>query len=325
MATVLVTGGAGYVGSHVCKALALAGHLPVTYDNLSRGHRSAVKWGPLETGDLLDRQNLDAVIKKHSPTAVMHFAAYALVGESVKHPDMYFRNNVDGSTNLLDSMAQAGVKNIVFSSSCAVYGEPESTPISESTLEQPVNPYGETKLIVEKNLRERTNTQDLSWCALRYFNAAGADPGNEIGEDHEPETHLIPNVLRAASGDREFIVNGNNFPTDDGTCVRDFVHVTDIADAHVKALTLMSESAFSEVINLGTGRGYSIMQVLEAAEHITGHKVTFRVGEPREGDPPVLIADNKKVREILKWHPKRSRLDIMIDDAWRWIKRDRDS
>ena len=256
MTTVLVTGVAGYVGSHACKALALAGYTPVTYDNLSRGHRDAVKWGPLEVGDLLDGQRLAEVFAAHKPDAVMHFAALALVSESVAMPELYFRNNVEGSRTLLESMKSADVRRIVFSSTCAIYGIPETVPIPETERAKPINPYGESKLRVEQMLTALATTDGFSSIALRYFNAAGADPDGEIGEDHDPEPHLIPNVLSAAAGGPSLTVHGDNYPTEDGTCVRDYVHVADIAAAHVAALDILRNPGQTFAANLGTGTGY---------------------------------------------------------------------
>ncbi len=322
MVAVLVTGGAGYIGSHACKALARAGYTPVTFDNLSRGHRSAVKWGPFEEGELLDQQRLDEVMAKHNPAAVMHFAAFAYVGESISHTEMYFRNNVEGSRALLDAMKAAEVKRIVFSSTCAVYGTPENLPIGESTPTNPINPYGETKLSVERMLRERENTDAVSWVALRYFNAAGADPEGDIGENHDPETHLIPTVLSAAKGQTKLVINGKDYPTEDGTCVRDYIHVNDLASAHLAALDFLDSRNESHALNLGTGEGYSILQVIRAAERVTGQSIAFKIGDPRPGDPPILVADSSSAKQILRWRPQRSELQTMIADAWQWIQRE---
>ena len=320
MVTVLVTGGAGYIGSHACKALAQVGYTPVTYDNLSRGHRSAVKWGPFEHGDLLDGDRLTEVLSVHKPHAVMHFAALALVGESVDHPDLYFRNNVDGSRMLLEAMIRAEVSKIVFSSTCAVYGLPNRVPISETAPLNPINPYGETKLKVEQMLAKHQESGALSYLALRYFNAAGADPDGDIGEDHDPEPHLIPRVLSAATGKGSLVVNGNEYPTPDGTCIRDYIHVTDLALAHMAALNLLESNSGSRALNLGTGKGYSIMEVIESAEKVTGQSISFQIGEPRPGDPPALVADSRQAQSVLEWQPERSDLDTMIADAWRWIQ-----
>ncbi|MBT4741465.1 MAG: UDP-glucose 4-epimerase GalE [Rhodospirillaceae bacterium] len=320
MATILVTGGAGYVGSHACKALAAAGHTPVTYDNLIRGHDTAVKWGPLEVGDILDSERLSQVIEKHDPDAVMHFAALALVSESVENPELYLRNNVEGSRNLLDAMKSAGIRKLVFSSTCAIYGIPEEIPIPESEPTKPISPYGESKLLVENMLAERAASDGLSSFALRYFNAAGADPDCEIGEDHDPEPHLVPNVLAAAMDGSRLTVHGNTYPTKDGTCVRDYVHVNDLAAAHILALSALDENAKTQFANLGTGSGFSVMQVIKAAENVTGKTIHFDIGPARLGDPPTLIANGAYAREALGWEPKRSDLNTLIADAWRWTK-----
>lgn len=319
MAKVLVTGGAGYVGSHVCKALAAAGHIPITYDNLFRGHRSAVKWGPLEVGDLLDPDQLSQVIHKHSPDSVMHFAALALVAESVENPELYFRNNVEGSRNLLDAMKFAGIKKLVFSSTCAIYGVPDKIPVSESESAKPISPYGESKLQVERMLAERATSDGLSSYALRYFNAAGADPDCEIGEEHDPEPHLIPNVLAAAAGGSRLTVHGNKYPTEDGTCVRDYIHVNDLASAHLMALGAIGDAAGTVCTNLGTGAGYSVLQIIKAAERVTGKTISYDVGEARPGDPAQLIADATQAQTLLRWKPRRSDIDTIVSDAWKWM------
>src|SRR5207302_1259202 len=261
--TILVTGGAGYVGGHACKALAGAGYRPVVYDNLSRGHREAVRWGPLVEGDLHDRARLVAALREHGIGAVMHFAAFAYVGESVTEPEIYYRNNVGGTLALLAAMREAAVGTIVFSSTCAVYGIPDRLPIGETTAKAPLNPYGETKLAIERALHWYAGAYDLRFAALRYFNAAGADIDGEIGEEHEPETHLIPRVLRAALGTGEPVeVYGTDYPTPDGTAIRDYIHVTDLADAHVRALLYLSAGGDSAAVNLGTGQGCSVRPVI---------------------------------------------------------------
>ncbi|MEQ9109290.1 MAG: UDP-glucose 4-epimerase GalE [Rhodospirillaceae bacterium] len=318
MAIILVTGGAGYVGSHACKALAAADHTPVTFDNLSYGHREAVKWGPLEVGDLLEREKLAEVIARYKPVAVMHFAALAIVSESISQPERYFLNNVEGTRNLLDEMKAANIRRLVFSSTCAVYGIPETIPISESESAKPISPYGESKLRVEQMLKLRQESDGLSSFALRYFNAAGADADGDIGEDHDPEPHLIPNVLKAASGDGNLVVCGDTYPTEDGTCVRDYIHVSDLADAHVLALNFLEKKQTTAVANLGTGTGYSVLEVIKEAERVTGKKIPFEVGPARPGDPPSLIANGAYARDLLKWVPRRSDLHTLISDAWRW-------
>lgn len=319
MATILVTGGAGYVGSHACKALAHAGHVPVTYDNLMRGHRELVKWGPLEVGDISDRARLDQVIARHRPAAVMHFAALTLVNESVAQPDLYHRNNVGGTTCLLEAMDAADVKAIVVSSSAGVYGVPTQVPVAETQACNPVNPYGETKLAMERML---ARARGVSWIALRYFNAAGADPEGDTGEWHEPEQHLIPLMLDVALGRAgALIINGEDYPTPDGTCVRDYVHVTDLADAHVRALDFVFGGPRSIAINLGTTSGYSVRQVIETGRAVTGRKIPVTVGSRRAGDAPALVADARRAHEVLGWTPRRSDIATQIQDAWAWHQR----
>lgn len=321
MAVVLVTGGAGYVGSHACKALAAAGHTPVTYDNLSRGHREAVKWGPLEVGDLLEKDRLAEVMARHNPIAVMHFAALAIVSESVSHPERYFLNNVEGTGNLLDEMKAANIRRLVFSSTCAIYGIPDTVPISESESAKPISPYGKSKLRVEQMLSSRKKSDGLSSIALRYFNAAGADSDGDIGEDHDPEPHLIPNVLNAASGKQTLTVYGDTYQTSDGTCIRDYIHVSDLADAHVLALNLLENESTTTFANLGTGTGFSVLEVIREGERVTGKAIPFNVGPARAGDPPSLIANGAYARDLLGWTPKRSDLTTLIADAWHWHNR----
>jgi UDP-arabinose 4-epimerase len=315
---VLVTGGAGYIGSHACKALAAAGFTPVAYDNLARGFEWAVKWGPLERGDILDRARLDAAIARHRPVAVMHFAALAYVGESVADPALYYRNNVVGALTLLDAMRDGGVGRIVFSSTCATYGPQGAGPIAETAAQSPVSPYGASKLMIEQALKDYAAAYGLRAAALRYFNAAGADPEGEIGEAHEPETHLIPLVLEAAANGAVLTINGNDYPTTDGTCVRDYVHVADLADAHVKALASLEHSPGFGAFNLGTGRGLSNLEIVAAARAVTGRDVTLRFGPRRAGDPPVLTADASKAARVLGWTPRQSAVEHVIETAWRW-------
>ena len=317
---VLVTGGAGYIGSHTCKALAEAKHLPVTYDNLCYGHEWAVKWGPLEKGELADTPRIVDVIRKYRIEAVMHFAALCYVGESVSKPDLYYRNNVLGSLSLLEAMRETGVKHLVFSSSCAIYGTPIQVPFDESHPQSPVNPYGNTKLVVEKMLQDFESAYGLSSVALRYFNAAGADPEGEIGESHEPEAHLIPLALRAVLGGEKLTIFGDDYPTPDGTCLRDYVHVTDLADAHVLTLDALREGQAAFAYNLGNGNGFSVRQVVNAVEKVTARKVPILVGARRPGDPPALIADSSKARRELGWSPRHSTLEAMVESAWRWSK-----
>lgn len=320
--TVLVTGGAGYVGSHCCKALAEAGFMPVTYDSLDRGHRWAVNWGPLEEGDILDRARLDAVIARHKPAAVLHFAALTYVGESITDPALYYRVNTTGALTILEAMKAASVPCFVFSSTAATYGVPQVTPMPETHPQSPINPYGESKLMVEHMLRDFDAAYGLRSTALRYFNAAGADPDAQIGEDHDPETHLIPLVLDAAAGRRaDIAVFGEDYDTPDGTCVRDYVHVADLADAHVLALRRLLSGGASRVFNLGNGNGFSVREVIAAAGKATGRPIAVRRGERRAGDPPVLVADSSRAKSELGWKPARAALEVQIADAWRWHQR----
>jgi UDP-glucose-4-epimerase GalE len=322
MSTILVTGGAGYVGSHACKALAAAGHTPVTYDNLSRGHREFARWGPLEVGDLGNAAQLDATFARHRIDAVMHFAALAYVGESVEQPALYYRNNVGGTLELLEAMRRAGVKRLVFSSTCATYGVPERMPITEDLPQQPINPYGATKLMIERVLRDYDPAYGLRSVALRYFNAAGCDPDGEVGEDHEPETHLIPRVLMAADGTLPRIdVFGTDYPTPDGTCIRDYIHVADLADGHVRALDYLQRSGASTAINLGTGRAFSVREVIAAAERVTGRRIPVHEGPRRAGDPPVLVADATRARTLLGFAPRFTEVEPIVATAWRWHER----
>jgi UDP-arabinose 4-epimerase len=320
--TILVTGGAGYIGSHACKALAQAGHVPVAFDNLVYGHRSAVRWGPLEVGDIADRDRLDAVIAHYRPDAVMHFAAYAYVGESVTDPARYYRNNVAGTLTLLEALVRHGVERIVFSSTCATYGIPERTPIDEAHPQQPINPYGASKLMIERMLRDFDVAYGLRSVSLRYFNAAGADPAGEIGEDHDPETHLVPLALQAALGQREALqVFGTDYPTPDGSCIRDYVHVSDLAQAHVLALDYLADGGASLALNLGTGRGHSVFEVIEAARVVSGRDIPVVLAGRREGDPPVLMAVADKARAVLGWQPVYTELEETLRHAWDWHRR----
>lgn len=318
---VLVTGGAGYIGSHACKALAAAGYVPVTYDNLVYGHEWAVRWGPFEKGDLFDSERLTAVLRTYRPQAVMHFAAYAYVGESVVDPGKYYRNNVAGTLTLLEAMRAVGVDRFVFSSTCATYGHPDAVPITEKQVQSPVNPYGRSKHMIEQILRDFSDAYGLRAVALRYFNAAGADAEAEIGEDHDPETHLIPLVLRAASDSAAPVtIFGTDYSTPDGTCVRDYVHVSDLAVAHVRGLQHLEEREGFSAFNLGTGRGYSVRQVIAAASQVTGREVATAEGARRPGDPAVLVADDTLAREVLGWRPKYSDIDPIVETAWRWFR-----
>lgn len=318
--TVIVTGGAGYIGSHACKALAAAGYQPITYDDLSIGHRWAVKWGPLETGDILDPKRLDEVFQRHRPVATMHFAALALVGESVAEPGLYYRTNVAGAVNLLDACRLHDVPAFVFSSSCAVYGSPETLPIAEDAPKSPINPYGASKLMVERILADFEVAHGMRHVGLRYFNAAGADPAGEIGECRRVETHLIPLVLDAAAGRRPPLkVLGTDYPTADGTAMRDYIHVTDLAEAHVRALAHLLSGGASNIVNLGTGRGYSVRQVIDAASEATGQPVPHEAAPRRPGDPAELVADPAAARALLgEGLTQRSSLPHIMETAWRW-------
>jgi UDP-arabinose 4-epimerase len=317
--SILVTGGAGYVGSHACKALARAGYRPVVFDNLSRGQRSAVRWGPLVEGELADRARLAAAFTEHRIAAVMHFAAYAYVGESVIDPALYYRNNLVGTLALLEAMREAGVGEIVFSSTCATYGIPDGAPIREDAAQRPVNAYGETKLAIERALHWYGQAYGLRSAALRYFNAAGADPDGEIGECHEPETHLIPLVLQAALGRRPAVdIFGTDYPTPDGTAIRDYVHVEDLAAAHLRALQHLHAGGASLAVNLGSGRGHSVRGVVAAAERISGRKVPTRPAPRRPGDPPALIADPSLAAELLGWRAECSDIETVIRTALAW-------
>ncbi len=320
--TILVTGGAGYIGSHTAKALSRAGYRVVVYDNLSRGHRWAVRWGPLEEGELLDTEHLRKVMVTERVEAVLHFAALAEVGESMRAPETYFHNNVSGSLSLLDAMRAAGVKRIVFSSTCALYGIPEKVPITEDTPKAPLSPYGDSKLMVEKLLHWEGICHGLQWMALRYFNAAGADAEGESGESHSPETHLIPSLLDAALGRRPACpIFGGDYPTPDGTCIRDYIHVTDLADAHLLALRHLQEGKPSMVLNLGTGDGYSVNQILAAAEKISGKPIPIERQGRRPGDPPRLVAAPQKAFEQFNWKPVHSSIENIIETAWKWSSR----
>jgi UDP-arabinose 4-epimerase len=318
---VLVTGGAGYVGSHACKALIAAGYTPVTFDNLDYGHRRAVRWGPLEIGDLGDRTQLDRVFDRYRPSAVLHFAAYAYVGESVSDPARYYRNNVAGTLTLLESMRAHDVDQLVFSSSCAVYGDVAATPIDEKQARRPVCPYGRSKVICEDMLADFDAAYGMRHVDLRYFNAAGADPDLEIGEDHTPETHLIPLTISAAAGElAELKVFGTDYPTPDGTAVRDYVHVTDLADAHVRALRHLARGGRSRAYNLGRGAGSSVMEIVHAVERVSGRGVPFTSAPRRSGDPPILVADASRVSRELGWSARTVDLDEIVASAWAFYR-----
>ena len=317
MATILVTGGAGFIGSHTAKALSRAGHHPITLDNLVHGHEDAVRWGPLVVGDIGDTAALAAVFAEHRPAAVIHFAAFAYVGQSVTDPAIYYRNNVAGMLTLLEVMRDHDCPALVFSSSCATYGVPDALPIVEASRQQPINPYGTTKLIGEKMLADFAAAYGLTGIALRYFNAAGADPEGELGERHHPETHLIPLALDAAAGGTPLMVFGNDYPTPDGTCLRDYIHVADLADAHVAAVErLLAGTPLPAALNLGTGRGYSIREIIDAVGRITGRPVPHGIAPRRPGDPAELVADATAARRALDWSPRRSGIDEIVATAW---------
>lgn len=312
---------AGCIGLHACKAPKAAGYVPVVYDNLSGGHAEAVKWGPLEVGDILDGARLYEVFQKYAPQAVMHFASLISVGESVEKPEKYYRNNVEGSLSLLSAMGRHGVKRLIFSSTAAVYGIHDLSPIEDNAYLSPINPYGRTKLAIEHALQDYARQFGMSWAALRYFNAAGADPEGEIGEAHEPETHLIPLILEAIAGRRKALtVFGTDYATGDGTCVRDYVHVSDLADAHVLALRHLERGGRSNVFNLGNGDGISVREVIAAAERVTGSLAPVEFGARRAGDPAMLVASSKRAREILNWSPRHLSLDDIIETAWTWLR-----
>jgi UDP-glucose-4-epimerase GalE len=316
---VLVTGGAGYIGSHTSKALAGAGFQPVVIDDLRQGHAWAVRWGPLEKTDVGDKTALRNLFRKYSIEAVIHFAAYAYVGESMTTPNLYFQNNVVNTINLLDVMREVGVRNVVFSSTCATYGYPRRIPISEDHPQHPVSPYGESKLMVERVLHWYGLAYGLAWTALRYFNAAGADPDGELGEMHDPEPHLIPRIIAAAGGAIPCVdIYGTDYKTKDGTAVRDYIHVTDLAAAHVLALRYLLSGGEAAAFNLGVGSGYSVREVISTVERVSGHKVSIMESPRRPGDPPALIADATKASQILRWRPGCSSLDSIIETAWRW-------
>ena len=320
--SILIVGGAGYIGSQTAKVVAAAGLEPVVFDNLVYGHEWAVKWGPLVRGDLADRASLADVLKRHRVDAVIHFAAYAYVGESVTNPRKYYGNNVGGTMNLLDAMVDAGVRDIVFSSTCATYGEPQKVPIPEDHPQSPVNPYGETKLAVEKMLHWYAQAYGMRYAALRYFNAAGADPDGDVGEDHDPETHLIPLAIDAALGRRGGLeIYGTDYPTPDGTAIRDYIHVVDLAEAHVRALARLREGVPALRLNLGTGSGHSVRAVVAAVGKVAGRPVPFREVGRRAGDPPALVADNRVAAEALGWKPRFADLDVIVEHAFRWASR----
>lgn len=316
---ILIVGGAGYIGSHVNKELHKRGYETVVYDNLIYGHREHVKWGVFEYGDLSNTARLEEVFHKYKIEAVFHFAAFAYVGESVSNPSKYYYNNVANTINLLNIMVRHDVKYFVFSSTCATYGEPDTVPITEDMPQRPINPYGKSKLMVERILEDYENAYGLHSCCLRYFNAAGDDIDMEIGEFHSPETHIIPLVLDAAIGYRESVkVFGNDYDTLDGSCIRDYIHVQDLADAHIRALTYMQKNNMSNRFNLGTNKGTSVIEIIDVAQRVTGKKIKVEYAERRAGDPAKLIGGCEKVKKILGWNPKYSDIEIIMETAWNW-------
>lgn len=321
---VLVTGGAGYIGSHACKALAAAGYVPVTYDNLCTGWREAVKFGPFEQGDLMDRARLDEVFAAHRPIAVMHFAALSQVGEAMREPGKYWRGNVCASLNLIEATMAAGVRDFVFSSTCATYGDQDGVVLDESSPQAPLNSYGASKRAIEDMLRDFGDAHGLRSVIFRYFNVAGADPEAQVGEFHQPETHLIPLILDAIDGKRDALtIHGTDYPTADGTCIRDYVHVMDLVDAHVLGLNWLRTAGElpeggTEVFCLGTGNGFSVREVLDHSRHVTNRSVPVVEGPRRGGDAVKLVSGSEKAGRVLGWEPRRSTLPSMISDAWRW-------
>ncbi len=318
---VLVTGGAGYIGSHACKLLARAGYLPISFDNLSTGWARAVKFGPLVQGDLLDCDALERAFAQYQPVAVMHFAALSQIGEATLDPGRYWRNNLGGSLNLVEAMLAQGCRDIVFSSTCATYGDQDGVTLDEDSPQTPLNAYGASKLAIEGLLRDFGVSHGLNAVIFRYFNVAGADPEAEIGEWHQPETHLIPLMLEAVAGTRKALtIHGTDYPTPDGTCIRDYVHVMDLVDAHIRGLDWLRAGRGSRVFNLGTGHGFSVAEVLRACPAAIGHEVPHRIGPRRAGDAAALVSGSARVHEELGWQARNSTLEQMISDAWRWYR-----
>ena len=316
---ILIVGGAGYIGAHINKQLNINGYDTIVFDNLSYGHQDFVKWGAFERGDLGNIEEIREIFKKYPITAVMHFAAFTYVGESVEDPEKYYKNNVCNTINLLQVMREFEVNKLVFSSTCATYGDPVEIPITENHPQNPISPYGRGKLMVENIMADYSRAYNLKYVSLRYFNAAGADSESEIGELHDPETHLIPLILDAASGKRKNIkIFGTNYSTPDGTCVRDYIHVTDLADAHLKALKYLENGGESDYFNLGNGNGFSVREVIEMARKVTGKNIIAVEDDRRPGDPPVLVGSSDKIRKILKWNPEYDNLYQIILTAWMW-------
>lgn len=318
---ILITGGAGYIGSHTCKVLSNAGYVPVCLDNLVHGHEWSVKWGPFIKGDTSDPYVLKKVFEKYNPKAVLHFAAFAYVGESVKDPGKYYQNNVTGTLFLLEAMRYHGCRRIVFSSSCTTYGNPEKVPISENHPQKPISPYGWSKYMIEQILRDFESAHNIRHVSLRYFNAAGADIEGELGEKHVPETHLIPLVIQAALKQIPYVeIYGTDYPTSDGTAIRDYIHVMDLAEAHVLSLKYLSNGGNSIALNLGTGRGYSVQKIIEGIENISGCSVPVRKTGRRSGDPPILISESHQATKVIGWKPRYSDLHKILETAWLWHK-----
>jgi UDP-arabinose 4-epimerase len=319
MKRILVTGGAGYIGSHTAKALSKSGYEPIVFDNLSTGHDWAVRWGPLVRGDLCDKPLIERTLREFEIGAVIHFAASAYVGDSVTHPRHYYQNNIANSLNLLDAMLDTGVRHIVFSSSCATYGSPETLPIREDHRQLPLSPYGESKYFIERAMESYARAYGQKYVSLRYFNAAGADPEGELGEKHDPETHLIPSIFQATLGQRpEFIVFGQDYDTPDGTCIRDFIHVSDLARAHVHAIDHLRAGGPCDTFNLGSGRGHSVSEVISVVEDVCGITVPVRYEAPRTGDAEALVADPARAMQVLSWKPVFPEIERIVADAWRW-------
>ncbi|WVH09082.1 MAG: UDP-glucose 4-epimerase [Fluviibacter phosphoraccumulans EoVTN8] len=317
MNTVLVTGGAGYIGSHVCKSLKSSGWLPVSYDNLTTGHSDFVKWGPCVIGDIENKELLSSTIAEYNPVAIIHLAASAYVGESVTDPQKYYTNNIVNSIGLIDVAVRHNIKNIIFSSSCATYGIPVGGRISSTNIQMPINPYGFTKLVIERYLSDLSKVNLINSVALRFFNAAGADPDCEVGELHDPETHLIPLCISAALNSKSVEIFGNDYPTHDGTAVRDYIHVTDLANAHVQAIDFLKRNVGFHAFNLGTGRGYSVLEILTELKAV-GMCVDYKIADRRQGDPPSLVADPLEANQVLGWYPVNSDLKTIIETAIKW-------
>jgi UDP-glucose 4-epimerase len=323
MGKVLVCGGAGYIGSHMVKMLHQNGYEVVTFDNLSTGHRHAVKWGQFVQGDLLNPDDLEALFRVHVFDSVMHFSARSLVAESMENPALYYRNNVTGTLNLLEQMRTSSVKQLVFSSTAATYGNPIRDRIDETHPQVPINPYGQSKLMVEQALRDYSRAYGIDSVSLRYFNAAGCDRDGELGEEHNPETHLIPNILRAAAGEKGYALKifGDDYATPDGTCIRDYIHVEDLCHAHIKALEYLSHNRGAHAFNLGNGNGFSILQILESAQSIVGREIPYNVDSRRPGDPAILVADSCRAMKALQWRPEHISIDTIVKTAWKWFQK----